>query len=63
MKCKGVGNMDDRRYLITYRTKNKFDFDWLETEEELREFIECNEIEKDDIIDALEIIAYKEVEL
>jgi hypothetical protein len=29
----------------------------------MKEFIECNEIEKEEVVDALEIVACREVEL
>ena len=52
----------DKDYLLTYQSakSHEFQYEWFETEEELREFVIVNKIE---VIDAIKIIVEKEIEL
>ena len=45
----------DKRFLLTYlSTEGRFEYSWFETEEELKDFISCNNY-IDEVQDCIEI--------
>ena len=55
----------DNNYLLTFESKNEFNYIFFETEEELKEFV--NSMKEEDgtflVYEALEIIVAREIEL
>lgn len=51
----------DKQYLLTYRIKGNFRYEWFDTEDELREFVDETEI--DEIQEALYIKGVDEIDL
>ncbi|CAI6276527.1 hypothetical protein MKS87_11390 [Bacillus subtilis] len=53
--------MSDKEYLLTYKKNGTTDFDWFDTEEEMRNFYEENK--NIEIIDSIRIWNVQEIDL
>ena len=52
----------DKRFLLTYLSdEGRFEYSWFETEEELKDFISCNNY-IDEVMDCIEIKEVRDVD-